>query len=152
MPFKIANTDVKAAVLKRKNVDEDNIKRRPVARNLFRDDTSDPVNKLSDNKVTTPARVPFLQEIRSRPPTGRLLATEPKTPLKLQQKSDESSKKSIFKRFLENATPRKSCTPRRFDLNKLENITLTNFTDVKECRDRIMQLMASKKVNCTTKK
>lgn len=65
-------------------------------------------------------------------------------------------KKSLIKRILESATPRKTSSPKKFstqDKNfSAKNIMITNFTDVDECLEAIIQTLSSKHVNCKAKK
>ena len=153
---KIPNTDVKTHIPvynRRTNVQ---LKiRRPVAKNLFNpiQSGSSPFGSEAIGANTATSSVKKNEETKK----SVYKTKSQNSPLNpFNSLTNTSSKKSLFKRILETATPRKSATPRHFDINDasldMKNITVTNYTDIEECKKCIFQVMEAKKINCSTKK
>ena len=74
----------------------------------------------------------------------------PKTPI--NKKVESTPKKSLFKRFLETATPAKSQTPRSITTSTAsKNITLTKFSEPKVLIDKLIETLSAKGINCKQK-
>ena len=78
--------------------------------------------------------------------TQKTFSPNTKTP---NHKIECTPKKSLFKRFLETATPAKSQTPRAITTaTTTKNITLTKFNEPQKCIDKLIETLSAKGIVC----
>ena len=80
----------------------------------------------------------------------------PKTPVNLKTPNAKidcvTQKKSLFKRFLETATPSRSQNPRTINISSNpQNITQTKFSDPQKCINKLVNSLTFKGIQCKQK-
>lgn len=154
---KVAFTDVKMAT-RLATVRKGSI---PVSKKLFNgfnDQPGDNFKRIGSTRK--PTKVVGSVSPPNKENLGRR-ETYPNSPLKAisldEQKEIGTPKKSLFRRFLESATPKKNpSTPRAYSEKDKNfstcNIMITDFTNVDECLEAHVKYLTTRRINCQVKK